>query len=80
MAYDGARAARQHGRHPHPVTAHLGSSNRIDATEDRMEPSSLQPVVDRVRIEAELEQLPACYDPVLAPKKRSLKVCMTHRS
>jgi len=57
VAEHGVRPAPQDRRHPPPVQRYLRATNRVDTAKHRMEPSARDPVLDRLRVEAEFEQL-----------------------
>src|SRR3954451_7314268 len=75
VAKNGARAATQHGTEPAPLARHFRPAGGVNATPQRMEPAGLDPVLDRRRRVAELDQLRPSDDPVLAthqPPRRLL--------
>lgn len=58
MTEDGAQSPRQHGCHQRAVPRQSRPPNRVDAAPaGGMEAPPFKPVVDRLRVEAQLKQL-----------------------
>jgi len=69
MAEHGLRAANQHGRHPASVAADVRPPDRIHAPHEQVQAPGCEPVLDGMPAQAEIQELSARYDPVLAPRK-----------
>jgi hypothetical protein len=79
VAQDCLGTARENGGEPSPESREVRSSDRIHASMDGMQPAPGDPVRDRLRAVAKLEELDAGDDPVLGcgerpERSRSLRV------
>lgn len=64
------RAATEDGGHPFAQPSQFGTPDRIDASSDGVQPTSRHPVLDRVRAEAQREELSVRDDTMLPFRKR----------
>ena len=69
MTQPGARPATEDGGHPLPVAAQVRPANRVDAREDSMEATLLDPVLDRSLAQPERAELRPRDDTVLPPNE-----------
>jgi hypothetical protein len=69
MAQGGVDSGEQNGSHPVPVEADPQVADRVDAAVEPMKVSGGYPSSDRSRRQADLEQLPAGNDSVLAGRQ-----------
>jgi hypothetical protein len=69
MTENGARPSGKNGRHPPPLTADPPDTNDVDAAMKLMKLAALQTLHDRNPPQADLQQLPASYHPMLSPSQ-----------
>lgn len=70
MAEEGVIPVREHRCHPVTTLIYAPPANGIDTTVNDVEAAGLKPSLDRIGAEAEIHQLPARHDPVLAVCER----------
>ena len=66
MAQDAFAAGRKDRRHPASRSRDKRVSDRVDAAVQRVQPAQRDASIDRITAEADVQELPATDDPVLA--------------
>jgi hypothetical protein len=67
MAQRSFRAACKHRRHPSAQNGQLGTTNGVHPTHHAVQSPNLEPMLDRVPTQPQLQKLPPGNNPMLLP-------------